>query len=377
MTKPLKVLQIQPKYNVRASDPKEEIVNALSGDEFDITTAFLTGTAEQSEMPTVCEKVKCFKLSKKKLKGLRLFAIFQIWKYCKEQQFDVIITHRFKPLYIILVVNKLLAKPAQCISVIRANGEFERPYRRFLSYLFTDKHWRFVGVSESVKEDLLQYAKAGFTDKNVIYINNALDIKKIVSGLLDKASARETLGIEENAFVFGTIGRLVTIKGHFYLLDAFKQILLLKPSAKLVIIGGGELESKLKGYVKENNMQASVFITGNIPDAYRFLKTFDVFILTSLTEAFGLVLLEAMIAKLPIIATDVGGIKYVISNKGQLIPPADTESLVNAMREHLALDSQQLDALGEGLSKRAEENFSIELYRENFLQLVKDFSRQA
>jgi len=234
----------------------------------------------------------------------------------------------------------------------------------------------YVGVSESVKNDLLQYNNAGFTTQNVTYINNSIDIEKTLSGLLPKSSAREKLGLDSNAFVFGTIGRLVTIKGHFYLLDAFKQILITTPSAQLVIIGGGELEEKMRDYIQKNKMETSIILTGNIPDAYRFLRALDVFILTSLTEAFGLVLLEAMVAKIPIIATDVGGIKDVISNKGKLIPPASIESLVASMTEHLQLNKQQLQSLGEELYKRAEEHFSVKHYREQFLHLIKSFHQQ-
>jgi len=132
----------------------EEIINALSDDQFDTTAAYLSGSHEKDDMPTVCKKVKCFNLPKKSLKGLRLSAIFQLWKYCKEQQFDVIITHRFKPLYVVLIVNKLLKKPAFCISVLHANNGFDRLYRRLLTRLFTDKYWTYVGVSESVKKNL-------------------------------------------------------------------------------------------------------------------------------------------------------------------------------------------------------------------------------
>ena len=373
MNKPIKILQIQPKYHIQTSDLQEEIFNALSGDEFDVTAAYLTGTHKEGDMRTVCKQVKCFNFPKKSLKGLRLSAIYHLWKYCREQQFDVIITHRFKPLYIILIVNKLLKTPARCISVIHANDGFERPYRRLITRLLADKYWKFVGVSESVKENLLQNINSGFTHDNVIYINNSLDIEKITAGLFSKLSARTELGIDSDAFVFGTIGRLVNTKGHFYLLDAFKQIHLNNPSAKLVIIGGGKLENKMRTYIQENELETSVILTGNIFNAYRFLKAFDVFVLTSLSEAFGLVILEAMIAKLPVIATDVGGVKYVISDKGKLVLPANTDALVLAMQEYIQLNKHQLQSLGESLRKRAEDNFSIEDYRANYLNLVKDF----
>jgi len=370
MNKPIKVLQIQPKCYVRTSDLHEEIINALASDEFDVTSAYLNGIPKEGDMHTACKKVKYFNIPKKKLKGLRLSAMLQLLKYCNEQQFDVIITHRFKPLYIFLLLNKLLKKPARCISVLHANGEFDRPYRRLLTRLFVDKSWTFVGVSQSVREDLLQYSNAGFTNDNVIYINNSLDIEKTTAGLLPSASARTKLKIDPDAFVFGTIGRLVAVKGHIYLLEAFKKIQTIYPSAKLVIIGGGKLEQEMKNYVQEHNLDASVILTGNVFDAYQYLPAFDVFVLSSLSEGLPLAVLEAMIAELPVIATDVGAVKDTIADKGILIPSKDIAALTSAMQEYIELENQQLKFLGEALRKRAEAEFSIVTYRKNYHSLV-------
>ena len=374
MNKPIKVLQLQKSHFAFMSALPEEIINALSDDQFDTTAAYLSGSHEKDDMPTVCKKVKCFNLPKKSLKGLRLSAIFQLWKYCKEQQFDVIITHRFKPLYVVLIVNKLLKKPAFCISVLHANNGFDRLYRRLLTRLFTDKYWTYVGVSESVKKNLLQNTISGFTPDNVIFINNSLDIEKTTAGLLPKATAQAKLGVDPGSFVFGTIGRLVNVKGHFYLLDAFKQFVQKNPSAKLIIIGGGALEQQMKNYLQENGLESSVILTGTVIDAYQLLKAFDVFVLSSLSEGLPLVILEAMIASLPIIATDVGGVKDTIADKGKLIPSKSTDAMIAAMQEYIQLDTQQLQSLGKDLRIRAENEFSIVNYRKNYRNLVLQHS---
>jgi len=373
MKQELKVLQIQPKFQISTSSLQEEVINALAGKEFHVTTAYLNGHPLENGMKSTSKHIKYFNIPKKKLKGVRLSAMFHLWTFCKDQQFDVIITHRFKPLFMMLFVNKLLKKPARCIAVLHSNGEFDRPYRRLITRLLTDKFWKYVGVSKSVKHDLLQYNHAGFNNNNVVYINNALNINNITTGLLSKASAREKLKLNSNDFVFGTIGRLVRVKGQIYLLKAFKQIHLKFPSAKLVIIGGGKLEQDLKGYIQENSLESAVIMTGELVDAYQYIPAFDTFVLPSLSEAFGLVILEAMIASIPVIATDVGGIKYVLSEKGRLIQAANTNALVSAMDEYIQMNKSQIITIGNDLRQRAEDEFSIKHFHKNYQTLVTDF----
>jgi len=157
-------------------------------------------------------------------------------------------------------------------------------------------------------------------------------------------------------------------------LEAFKQIQSNHPSAKLVIIGGGKLEQNLKSFIQKNNLDSSVILTGNIFDAYQYLPAFDVFLLSSLSEAFGLVVLEAMIASLPVIATDVGGVKSVLSDKGKLIPAANISALTIAMNEYIQLETQQLRSLGSDLHERAVNNFSITDYHKHYRNLVKNLA---
>jgi glycosyltransferase involved in cell wall biosynthesis len=195
----------------------------------------------------------------------------------------------------------------------------------------------------------------------------------MTSGLYSKSSARSHLGIEDDIFVFGTIGRLVNKKGHIYLLEAFKQLHECYPSAKLVIIGEGKLKKTLLSYIHRNKLESSVIMTGEIFDAYHFIKAFDVFVLSSLSEAFGLAILESMIAKVPVIATDVGGVKYVVGEKGKLIPAANTDALFKAMKEHINLNAEQRQLLGDELYSRAVNKFSIEDYHKKYRNLVENF----
>lgn len=100
------------------------------------------------------------------------------------------------------------------------------------------------------------------------------------------------------------------------------------------IIGEGEERAALEALIKKHGLGNRVFLAGHIPNAYKYLRAFDIFLLPSRTEALSYVLLEAAQAGLPIIATSVGGIPEVVEHKknGLLVPPNDPRALANAIR---------------------------------------------
>ncbi len=366
--KPIKILQIQPEYQVKTSDLQEEIMQALA--EFDTTSAYLTQLPSPGDNPSHSRQVKFFDFNRRNLKGLRIGAVFQLWKFCRQHRFDVIITHRFKPLYLVLIVNKLLSQKARCFSVIHANGEFDRPYRRFLLRYLADQYWTFIGVSSSVRANILAFPNTGLSETKVTFINNALDVEKIDQGLLPTTMARQQLGLEQDHFVFGTIGRLVKVKGHIDLLKAFLPISQRHSKARLVIIGGGELQNDLYRFITANQMQKSVILTGPLTDAFQYLKAFDVFVLSSHSEGLPLAVLEAMIAHRPIIATDVGSTRSVIGDRGCAIRPKDIPALTTNMQRYLNTPLQELEAIGNALRHRVEQEFSIQTFRSQYRNLV-------
>jgi glycosyltransferase involved in cell wall biosynthesis len=101
------------------------------------------------------------------------------------------------------------------------------------------------------------------------------------------------------------------------------------------VIGEGEERRKLEGLIKKYHLENNFFLLGAIPDAYKYLKAFDIFVLSSIKEGFPWTILEAITAKVPIIATKVGAIPEIIDNKrtGLLVRPAEAEELSEAIAE--------------------------------------------
>ena len=141
---------------------------------------------------------------------------------------------------------------------------------------------------------------------------------------------REQWGIPSNALVLGTIGRLHPTKGQIYLIKAAIQLRLKFPNLHLLLIGDGPLRQSLSLELQKNTIPHT--ITGYLPKAYQALPAMDLFVLPSVSEGMGLVLLEAMQAGIPIVASSVGGIPELVCDgkEGLLFSPGDVSELTIA-----------------------------------------------
>lgn len=157
--------------------------------------------------------------------------------------------------------------------------------------------------------------------------------------------------------LLGTIGELHRNKGHDLLTKALARIKHLP--FLLVIISDGEERKSLEALVANLGLGDKIFFLGHVPDAAMYMKAFDIFLLTSRTEAFPYVLLEAGYAAAPTIASAVGGIPEVITQleTGILVKPENTKELSGALA-FLIQNKQKRELLGKNLEKYVKEHFS-------------------
>ncbi len=136
-----------------------------------------------------------------------------------------------------------------------------------------------------------------------------------------------------SGYILGTIGRYSSEKGYTHLVKATARLIKQGINAKLVIIGEGYERHKLEELAIHLNIAGKVYLTGYRNNASRFMKLFNVYVISSLTEGLPITLLEAMRSKIPVVATAVGGIPDVLPNKeaGSLIPPASSVDLADAV----------------------------------------------
>ncbi len=164
---------------------------------------------------------------------------------------------------------------------------------------------------------------------------------------------------DRERLTIGTIGELHTNKGHDILIEALSH-LPKEGSWQAVIIGEGEKRILLESLIKKYNLQNRVFLPGHVDRAAQILKAFDVFVFPSRTEALGYALLEAGLAELPVVGSNIGGIPEVIEDgeTGILVPKENAQALADAL-EKLINNSELREKYGRENRVRVKNQFSL------------------
>lgn len=179
------------------------------------------------------------------------------------------------------------------------------------------------------------------------------------------AGLRRRLGVPDVAPAVVSVGRFVAFKGYAHLLDAAAALGAARPAAHWVLVGDGELRGELEAQARRLGLAGRVHFTGWREDVPDLMALGDLFVLPSLAEHFGRVLIEAMAMAKPVVATAAGGVPEIVvpGETGLLVPPADPRALAAAVRELLD-DPARAGRLGAAGRRRAEAVFSIERHAE-------------
>ncbi len=159
----------------------------------------------------------------------------------------------------------------------------------------------------------------------------------------------------------GTIAELTKNKGLNYSIEACEYLHKNKIPYAFFIIGRGEEKNELEKCIENVGLKSDVLLLGFVENAYRYLRAFDVFLLSSVKEGLPYVLIESGEAKLPVVSSNVGGIPDIIEDgvSGLISPLKDSESLALSL-EKLATNPKLRESMGEALFKHLRAEFSIE-----------------
>ena len=260
------------------------------------------------------------------------------------------------------------------VSSVHSTPSFARkqPYLAALRRAHT-RAKRTIAISEHVRRFLidLRIAKA----EAVRVVHYGIDPSGWVLGEAERARAREELGIMAGDVAVGTAARLVPIKGHNFLLDAFAQALPQARSLRLLLAGDGPLRESLERKAHEIFRGDSVRFVGHLQDLTRFMNACDVLVFPTEApgEGFGLAALEAMAASRPVIATVVGAFPELVEDgeTGYLVVPGARRELARALVA-LGEDAIRRKRFGSSGRLRAEQAFSLQAMTDRTLSVYQE-----
>jgi len=215
----------------------------------------------------------------------------------------------------------------------------------------------FILISESDR----QAGRSIIGNKKTAVIYNGIDADRI--NFLDPKTARQELigELPTNQVLIGAIANFFPNKGLKYLIEAAKILKNDGLNFKIIIIGDGAIRNELERQIKNYGLTADVLLVGAKVNAAAYLKAFDIYVISSLKEGLPFSLLEAMAAGLPIITTDVGGIKEIITDQknGLLIKPAKPQELAEKIK-YLLNNRELADQLARQAQIDVKEKFSLQ-----------------
>jgi len=260
------------------------------------------------------------------------------------------------------VFRKPLLATIHSTEIGRRNGlhsDYEKMIHETEAWL-TYEAWRVICCSNY----MISHVKwaFGLPEDKLVMIPNGVDVKEYEKNAnVDLSSFRRKFALPEEKIVL-FVGRLVYEKGIHVLINAVPKILE-KVNAKFVIVGSGYMKESLSEIVKKMGLSHKVLFTGFLDDETlrKLQKCADVSVVPSLFEPFGIVALEAMAAKSPVVVSDSGGLSEIVEHDvtGVKVYPNNSDSLTWGVTRVL-LDEKYANWLRENAYKKVKENFSWE-----------------
>jgi glycosyltransferase involved in cell wall biosynthesis len=240
---------------------------------------------------------------------------------------------------------------------------------RYVDRFFARGATRLIAISGAVREFLVA---AGHDRRKLVTIHYGLDE-------LPRARSEPTpeqAGIPDCVPLLLAVGRLIAQKDHASLVDAFAVVRERHPDARLAILGSGPLEAELRAQIAQLGLQEAVVLPGRV-EIRDWLARADVFVHSSRWEGFGIVLLEAMLASLPIVATRVSAVPEVVADgeTGLLVDAGDAAGLAAAL-ERLLSEPALGRRLGDAGYARARAEFSVARMTERTLAVYREATQQ-
>jgi len=352
-TRPLLVLRVIARLNMGGPAHHVSILSSrLPPDRY--RTVLVSGRvgAGEEELPTPVTPLRLEHLGPSLDPRADAVTVWQLARLIRRRRPDIVHTHTAKAGFVARLAARL-ALGATPLVVHTYHGHVLEGYfgrgrtllYRSLERLMGSMSDALVGVSQATVDDLVRLRIAPRRKFHVIPLG--LDLARYAA--LDprlRAAGRAALNLPDTAIVAVFMGRLVPIKRVDVLLEAFAAALARAPEMVLVVVGGGECEPDLRAQAQALGITAAVRFAGYRADISPILAAGDVAVLSSANEGTPVALIECAAAGMPLVATDVGGVRDVVADgTGELVPAGDAAALGDALAR-IASDPERRRAMG-------------------------------
>jgi glycosyltransferase involved in cell wall biosynthesis len=293
---------------------------------FEVSVAYLYGEAPlRPELERA--GIRVTKLDSQSKCDLRAFS--RLVQLLREERVEILHTHLIQA----DLMGYFAARRARVPVMIstKHNTHYFRSHASWLARLdaFVNRRLtRVVAVSDAVKDFYIRTQQLAADRIEVIH--NGIDLERFRDA---KPLARSALGCTDSERIVCAVGSLTEKKGHSVLLRAWSEVVRAQAAARLLLVGDGPLRGELERRVGELGLKDMVRFLGRRQDVPEILRASDLFVLPSLWEGFGIVVVEAMAAGLPVIASNVDGVGEIVrpEQDGLLVSPGDPAGLAQAV----------------------------------------------
>jgi glycosyltransferase involved in cell wall biosynthesis len=244
-----------------------------------------------------------------------------------------------------------------------------------LNDFFSRRATRLLANSAAVGADLVRHH--GYRAERLSIIPNFLEADAFETlAPAEQLERRAALGIPAGRWVVGMVARLTTVKNHALLLRAVRRLTAAGPSVHIVIVGDGPERARLEQLAAELGLAGNVTFTGTLPNRPNPHALFDASALTSRSEGFPNAVVEAMAARRPVVATDVGGVRDAVTDgvTGLLVPDDDDAAFAAAL-ERLRGNASLAASLGGAGRQVASDRFSEEVVLNQLIAVYEELAR--
>jgi glycosyltransferase involved in cell wall biosynthesis len=283
--------------------------------------------------------------------GFSVKMIFMLARQLRRDAADVVHTHNPGVHHYGAVSAWMAGVPAVVNTRHGPTTSFGRAYQERYSRAVMPLTDRVVFVCEDSRRYLVE--KRGLPSRKSAVIINGIELRAFLENPAAPMSAAPRVR-------FGAVGRMVPVKAHSILIDAFAQLRGKLPDAELRIVGGGPLEGELKEQTRKAGLNGHIRIEGFIQHIADVLQELDIFVMSSTSEGLPLVILEAMAAGLPVVSTRIGGVPEVApeGDVSVLCAPGNASELAEAM--YKAATACDLARMGKRAREMAIAKFSLD-----------------